>query len=618
MNAFAPLFALCLSAACLSAQADVYSNVYFWSRGIATDLNGDGLLDAAEGRDSLNRTTFSYTVRNAPLPITNAWAHLPYRGTTNFVQAVYLPQTVVVTDPETGAGYGFPCTFDIPNSLVGAIPNQEQGKASYTIYMRFRPDAYQAHPSYSWLAHFGHGSKRGIMFGFDQIRDTAHSWGGTHYYTNRTARLLIYLGGSGWAPNDTNARVNLDNWNDLVISVDGQKVRTLLSRDGYISGFENNYDNSSCGGWHTYYGETTRGAEYDLRPLAGAKFQVGAENAVSGRADYLAPASSNGNHWKSYRGAVQTIALWTNALTEAEMRQAAAWPRMDKWRLGVEDGAASEFASAPAGAVVDVDADTWALPPLAAKDDAVTVRFPLDASGDAKMNQFVRIKGARSTEPAKLKVAVNGTPVEESKYVRAGRFTRWFVPCELLRPNATNTVTVTRVDAGTSPFSMDVACFGGSVQYNEENGNNNENSQEGQFQDRVFDLIGANWFDGNRAVFGGTRTDPATGHSYTNQMVRFSLPEDLRGLGHDYRLTLKSTGGHQLAIYFNGTELARGVVGNGAAGLSYDIPGELFRETNELNVVNVATYVGGSYLGFDFMRLSVQRPPPSGTMLIIR
>ena len=101
-------------------------------------------------------------------------------------------------------------------------------------------------------------------------------------------------------------------------------------------------------------------------------------------------------------------------------------------------------------------------------------------------------------------------------------------------------------------------------------------------------------------------------------MVRFSLPEDLRSLGHDYRLTLKSTGGHHLAIYFNGTELAKDVVGNGAAGLSYDIPGELFRETNELNVVNIATYVKGSYLGFDFMRLNVQRPPPAGTMLILR
>lgn len=34
--------------------------------------------------------------------------------------------------------------------------------------------------------------------------------------------------------------------------------------------------------------------------------------------------------------------------------------------------------------------------------------------------------------------------------------------------------------------------------------------------------------------------------------------------------------------------------------------------------MNVATYVKGSYLGFDFMRLNVQRPPPAGTMLILR
>ncbi len=612
-------------------QADVYSNVYFWSRGLATDLNGNGQLDANEGRDSLNRTTFSYTVRNAgttaeqpPISFTNEWAHLPYRGTTNFVHSIYLPQSVTVTDPETGAGYGYPCTIDIPNATISALTNQE--RANYTIFMRFRPDVNQPHPSYTWLVNFGHNSgkdpvteipyKRGLMIGFTAITTNQHHYGGTSgpYYTNYTSRVCIYYGGASFSPADTS--VNLGNWNDLIISCEGQKIRVLLSRDLYIDGFENNYNISSISLWPTIYRETTADSSYDLRPYGTTKaFQIGAESAISTRQEYKSPASSNGNQWKAFRGSIQTIALWTNALTEAQMREAIAWPRMDKWRLGIEDGKANEFAVAAEDAVVDVEGDTWALPPLAA-NGTMTINFPLDASGDAKMNQFLRIKGVDGGVNALLKVSVNGTPCEGSKVVQANRFTRWFVPSELLRANATNTLIVTRVDTGSTPFRMDVAAFGGSVQYGEENGTSNENHGEGRYQNTAFyDLIGGNWFEGNRAIFGSGGEGKS---SWTNQLIRFSLPTDLQNLNHDYRLTIRTVNStHPFDLYFNGEKLAEGVTANGVAGRSYDIPASFFKATNEVNFINVSDWVDGSYTGIDFLRLSVQKPP-TGMIMILR
>ncbi len=617
-------------AVCVGAQADVYSNVYFWSRGLASDLDGDGQLDANEGRDSLNRTTFNYTVRNAgttaeqpPISYTNEWAHLPYRGTTNFVHSLYLPQSVTVTDPETGAGYGYPCTIEIPNDVISELTNQE--KANYTIFLRFRPDIDQPHPSYAWLAHFGHNSgkdpvtevpyKSGIMIGFTGIGPTVHHYGGDTgpYYTNITAQLCIYYGGTSWSP--ANTRVNLNNWNDLILSCEGHKIRLLLSRDLYIDGFENNYNNSSISIWPTFYQEKTVDESYNLRPYGTtANLRIGAEATASTRQEYKSPASSNGNQWKAFRGAIQTIALWTNALTEAQMREAAAWPRMDKWRLGIEDGKANEFAAAAESAVVDVEGDIWAVPPLEA-GKSVTVRFPLDASGDAKMNQFVRIKGIENATPAVLKVAVNGTICEGTKTVQAGRFTRWFVPAELLKANATNEVTITRADSGSTPFRMDVVAFGGSVQYCEDNGNTHENHGEGRYQNtQYYDLIGGNWFEGNRAIFGGRGNSTTT---YTNQLVRFSLPEDVQGLNLDYRLTLRTAGNHRIDVFFNDTQLADGVVADRAGGLSYDISADLFKTVNEVNVVNVSDWANGAYIGIDFIRLSVQKPP-TGMIMILR
>lgn len=591
----------------LGAVAGVYDNVYFWSRGMATDANGDGVLQKDEIRDSINgRSGMTSGFGGGTIVYTNEWAHLPYRGTTNFVSGLYLGQTVTVTNEETGAGYGYPASFTIPSSALSGVNTNH-----YAIFIRFRPDSTQPHPSYTWLFNFGHVSKKGLMVGFNSIANVGHSYGGTTFFTNRLANLLVYYGGYGWPPNTTNAKVALDNWNDLVISVDGQKISTLLSRDGYAWGFSDNYKNSSGGGQHTTYYTTTAGADYNLTPNS-KTFIIGTEQQTTAKEVYKIPASGNSNAWKAFRGTVQCLAIWTNSLTEAEMREAAAWPRMEKWQLGLDNASAQEFSAAAAGSAVDVEGDLWAVPPLAA-GESYTIRFPLDGCGDEKMSQFFRLKSTLDSALANVSIKVNGQDCPAAQTIQPGRQRYWYVDSNLLLGNATNTITVTRTDSGAGVLKTDVAKFGGAVQYGEANGNTYELSQEGQYQNREYNLIGANWFDGNRAVFGYGGSS-----SYSNQVVRFVLPEDTQNRPQEYEFAIRVQNGgtHRVKVDLNGHTLLSDLPADNTIRTT-TFPVEYLLKTNVVKVSNTAPFVSGSYFGLDFFRITPKRPS-YGTMLLLR
>ena len=117
-----------------------------------------------------------------------------------------------------------------------------------------------------------------------------------------------------------------------------------------------------------------------------------------------------------------------------------------------------------------------------------------------------------------LRVTVNGTDIG-AKAVAPGRATRWFVPESLLQAGVTNVLQVTRTDAGSTPVNIDVAYFGGSLQYGERDNSHYEFSVEGRYQSgkqNIYPLIGANWFDGARAIFGSNGSS-----AYTNTVITF-------------------------------------------------------------------------------------------------
>lgn len=608
------------------ASADVYSNVFFWSRGIGGDADGDGLFDKAELRDSVHPGFSTTCVLGGVAPVyTNEWAHLPYRGTTNFVKSIYLSHPVTITNEETGAGYGRSSAIRIPSAVIEPLINAE--KPSYTVYLRFKPDLDQPHPTYSWILNMGNNGgatprKRGLMIGFHGVTDVGYQYGEKYYYTNRLGSAHVMFGGAGWTVDSAHMRVGLGVWNDLIVSVDGTgekgKISVLHSRDGYSWQFFDSYTNSSVNVWHTCYKEKADidQSVYDLRP--NGNMVLGSENHTGSVNSYTNHASINGNHWKSFRGQIQTLAFWTNALSEAEMREAIAYPRMDLWRVGLDNDAATEFYDATSGEPVDVEGDVWRVPALAAGESA-TFRFPLDGWGEATMNEFLRIKSTSSSSPATLKVAVNGTACDGAKSVVPGRSARWFVPVSILKANATNEVVVTRTDAGTGAFTVDSVRFGGSVQFGHLNGSADEFTMEGNYQNNVYDLIGANFFDANRAIFGGTDNVDSDGRKrFTNQIVRFSVPDDLMNRGDSYTLAyrVQSQPSQTLDVTLNGRTLVAGETADAVA-RTLDVPAAFLRPTNEVRFINSGVYEKGLYFGIDYFQFSVQKPA-AGLFLILR
>ena len=592
---------------------DVYAKAFYWCRGMGFDANGNGKLDSGELYDSLNHhAPASHDIGSGRAVFTNQLVRMPYRGVLRQTQCLYLPQEVVVTNETLGTGYMYPNTFRLPSYVVNAITNRPH----FAVAIRFRPDLTQVNNSYRWIFTCGHSSatyKRGFMFGFTGTGEHTASYNSNKYgLTNKWATATLYYGSRSWQPSADACKISLDAWNDVVLSVDGQKIALLVSRDGYYNPRDvTSVTNSTLAYYNTTYYTTTAPAEYNVSPMPNSSFMIGSELYSNGSIAWSTNLTTNAS--KTFRGSIQSIAVWTNALTEAEMRAAAAWPRMDLWRAGVENDATTEYNGSGSATTVDVEADRWSAPPALAAGGSITYKFPLNTTGEAQMPEVFRIKPTSTSGAGTLRVTVNGMLLG-SKLVTPGRATRWFVPESLLQAGVTNVLQVTRTDTGGTPINIDVASFGGSLQYGVRDNSHYEFAMEGRYQNpsaNVYQLIGANWFDAARALFG---SNGSTAH--TNTIIKFDVPDDILQ-NYDWRMKFRTaTGGHTVTMTLNGTNL--GSYTSGAEHSDIEIPDGLMRATgNELKMANTAPYKSGAYFAPDYVRLYlVDRP--SGTMLILR
>ncbi len=593
------------------AYADVYSNAYFWMRGMGADANGNGYLDNGELHDALNGVaSFSTTLYNASgIQFTNQLVNLPYRGVARTMNCLRLAQNTVVTN-ENGWGYLDPASFEISN-ILNPLRKDSADDVRYSFAIRFRPEEPQPHTNYSWIVHLSHAggdTKRGVQVGFGPIFGRVVTADNVTT-TSRFARIYCMYGGSNWNPagnNNTDGNypfIGINEWNDLVISIEGRKIKMLVSRDGHR--WPTRTLESSRGKFNTVLVSTTAGTAYNLSP-SGGTLRFGTERVESGRVAWDSRYTATSyNNWKTFRGSIQCFAIWTNALTEAEMREAAAWPRTDIWRLGVENDSTKEFGSGTGDEAVD--ADRWNVPTGIAAGGQVTLKFPLDATGEAEMNEEIRLKATSASASATVRMSVNGTDVG-TKPVSAGQERWWVVPAAYLRPGVTNTLTLTRTDAGAGNLQIDALSFGGSLQYGKRDDSFHEFVREYDCQ-TTFDLIGGNWFDGRRAIFAQGKNT-----SYTNIVLKFNMPQHLRETyTWKMKFKIKQTG-HTARFVLNGTHLGDFATGE----TEYEnvpVPAAALQDSNELNVMNVGT--GTSYMTPDYIRLTFDLPP-NGTLLIVR
>ena len=589
----------------LSVRADVYGNAYFWFRGMAADANGNGIYDKGEMSDALGGTWMQVgnAFNTSGIIYTNEVVDLPYRGVTRTMQTLYFPQTTVVTN-DNGWGYMDSSSFHIGGLLAKCMTDTAED-AHYAFAVRFRPDMTQPHTNYSWIVSLGHwtrsGAKRGMMLGFGpRFTRTVTSGGGT------TRQILVepylFYGDANWRPSQgkTNPAADapffaMGEWNDVVVSVSGRTMTMLVSRANSNADITESMRSASSR-FMTTVNSFTVGDAYNLAPGDNGLVRFVSEQAEGARVawDSTYTASSH-NEWKHFRGSIQYFAAWTNSLTEAQMREAAAWPRTDLWRVGVENGGVNEFHGGTGDVVVD--ADRWNVPKTIAAGESVTFKFPLDATGEAEMNEEFRLKATSDSAAASVRVSVNGAVLDD-KPVSPGGEQHWFVPAEKLLAGATNAITVTRTDAGAGAFNIDVLALGGSLQYGRRDNDYLEFVREYDAP-KTYDLIGGNWFDGRRVIFG--QGAASSNIQYTNIVVNFSVPERLR---RDYRWKLKwrFTGdGYTITPILNGKNL--GNFASGATESEVKLEGDDLQESNTLNIINMGSK--SSYVAVDYVRLSL-------------
>lgn len=611
--------ALCVAIAGIS-HADVYSNALFWARGIGVDYNDNGTIGFQEVSDSLNRLTthganFSSGALTKGSAFTNMPVRLPYRGVDRVLQCVRFAQKVTVTDPATGAGTLKPEYVKLPTAVRNALANRED----FAFAVRIRPDLDQlSYPcsfvSLGWDA--GTSKASGLEISMTANMTTNFVSGATNVFS----QLRIGCSGDSGIWPSTACKVALGDWNDIVVSVrGGTNLTILVSRGGNLWG--GGVDSDLASMQTTLYTVNAPTGKF-FYPAASDVALLGARLYDSGN-DTREYSPTSGRDMKSvFRGCFQSVAVWTNALSMAEMREAVAWPRTDLWRVGVEDGASREFNGSGATSTVVVDEDHWMLQTNFAAGASATFLFPLDTFGEAQMPQFLHVKAASASSPAMLAASVNGTPVG-TREIAAGGTAVWFVKPELLVGGATNTLAIIRTDSGASAFEFDAVGFGGSIQYGladggwqefgGENANQNTYNPPAGIPRYSYYLAGGNWLDGPRAFY---RAD--SGLSFTHETLRFDIPE--YAMGEDCRWRLKfmmlnvDGDGHKAGITLNGRPL-----GEFAVGMEHDIPiprGAVMSTNNELLLENTSTG-GAGWMAPDYLRIYLD-DPQKATVISLR
>ena len=600
-----------------TARADVYSKAFYWLRGMGVDSNGNGKLDSGELVDSLNLHPSTAHSNGSGLTVfTNETVKLPYRGVSRQMQCLYFPQATTITNETTGQGLISPNVFLLPSFVVNAVTNRRD----FAFAIRFRPDLTRPNTAYAWLVSFGNSANGGFMLGPAATGKNIQTFklgGADRTVTNFLSSVYFYYCGKGTTLNNggTYPKIGIGVWNDLVVSVKNQEFSFFFSRDGNLWQPGASITNSAVANYLSTFYTWTVPDGYDASPRPGANIYLGGENytAGTGQAWSNNVGASGANITKGFRGSIQSFALWTNALTEAEMREAAAWPRTEVWRVGVENGATTEFNGTGPSATVDVDEDRWNVPAALPAGGSVTFRFPLDTSGEAAMPQVFRIKPTGNSGSGTIRATVNGTALD-SRLVAPGRTTRWFVPETLLVADATNTLQIVRTDSGASPVRIDSAIFGGSLQYGRRDGNIYTFGWEGHYQDKVnYWLVGANWFDGCRAVFGTGVDGEGRSSIHTNTVIRFSVPEEILA-NYDWRMKFRTTGTGTVNMNLNGRDLG---TWNSNTTQDLAIPDDVMQAESALRFSNVRPYASGVYMSPVYISLYlVDRP--RGTVLMLK
>ena len=557
-------------------QASVFNDAAFWVREFR-DADADGMIenanDVADARNINGESTVTLYGTPEGRIVSIEDIVNPYTGKTIVAApCCYFPQSIYVLPKDNTTIVGDFSSFGVLEGNGGRI---SVTNGTHTCMLRIKPD-WTLHPDAQgrcmWMMG-GIGFNLGLELQNDGRLQVVASYGKKNAESYKEINGGVYI--------HTNV------WSDVVTVMDGSSV--------------------------VFYAITN-----------GGSFQVSRQEVDPSEAVYTdfylgnwqktTTGTAKNSYIRSFRGRISQVALWNRELSEREVRSALAFPSIDVFRVGVENGSSGEFGKDTIGAD-NVNVDVWSAAPSAISGGkTVSYAFNADALA-ASLPQALRLTAQPDSAFGALGVAVNGVKMADLN-VTPGLTTSVLVPANTLVAGE-NIVSLSNGTDGS--VLIDALALGGSVQIG-----NSDDSYEGFVHiDSVYsfaDISGYwnEWKNVSRSLV-PERTNEirVTVSEYAARRHKWLFEADLWSRGTpvsdvDYGVTLLVNGKNMGRYFFD--------TGNRDKVFGAEIPAGMLRPgENSFAVVGYVSEnrVEHRYMYVDCYRLSVLEAPV-GFQFIVR
>lgn len=600
------------------ASGGAFDDALFWIRG-PEDVNGDGWIKTTRLNDVTDDVKDALKAGDAD-SLTHEWEGIgPY---TNIHVVSDAEITMPYANVKTRSSF---LRFDqtswvegsVTNAIGGCIRNKNlppmTNSVPHTVFLRFRVDSFIDDGTPATICALGYSAGTGGKAG-GWLLQLVPDGEGAFWFKVIQGRPKDNAGQTGVGTKElkeayesTASRMHTNQWVDVVFTCVYGNISIYSCREG------------------GRFTAETSGIGWNASPQASWSQVYAFGNAGS---DYS--ESDPDTSCRQFRGDIAQIALWERTLTEDEAREVMAWPRNDRWRLGVKDGTSDQFAGS-AGTTVDASAVNpfKAVPPALAANESFTVGFDMDVTNSLGCAQALRVKTTSlSAASATFSASVNG---EKARFfhVKAGQEGVMVFPAKMFVQGA-NSLTLKCVSlSGGTEACLDAVALGGAWNVGYANDSHAEfayttasgitwkqnalHAEDTDWKRTVINMAPSGKWATNSvsALIDASVSDVRDGRFVLRGKVSFSKEETGAPMRVELLVNGESAGSH--------TFPAEGAVYEDAV---YPIPaGTLVDGVNTFSLINRTSEDGtdadGVYVSMD-CRYFEYKPDPLGTVIVVR
>jgi hypothetical protein len=323
--------------------------------------------------------------------------------------------------------------------------------------------------------------------------------------------------------------------------------------------------------------------------------------------------SLGGNAEKAFNGDMEHHAVWSRALSEADIHEAFGDPG-PLWSIGIDNASNDDMRLES-----QVDADYAIGEPwhemrraVTSTVDTANVQFDLSAAQDAPLADLpymfhLDVHGTAGGNPVDLSVRVNGTNFG-TRTVTPGTDHLWFVPAGTLTAGANNLSI--QYESGAAYASWDWMELGGAWQVGFDNNSQSEFSQEGTVPDDFY-VTDPNWKHLERALTAG---QPDTNlHFFLSDELVNNLPEGMAYLYTTEVISQNPSSGNPFDVLLNGGLLGSFPALANNTTISLGLPFSLLQAGE--NILTLQYQGTSGWTQFDYHRLELM--PEPGTLSLL-